>query len=119
VVPVQHPRGLAEAAYWLDNEGMNPPNPRWLEPDEHELAIAARLEAAGLPVHLVASTPAQRKSRAQYWRKRSSDLAAARPGRTPTDGEGGSTAGPALSADADVRIGAPAPGPPPPAPILP
>ena len=54
-----------------------PRNPRWLEPDEHELAIAKLLASSPHRFHLVPSTPEQRKYRAWYRRKRAARLAAA------------------------------------------
>lgn len=49
---------------------MRPVDPRWLVPDEHELAIAIAIATAGLKVHLVPSTPAQRRARAWHLARR-------------------------------------------------
>ena len=55
---------------------MSKRNPRWLEPDEHELELAKLLASSPHRFHLVPSTPAQRKYRAWYRRQRAAAIAA-------------------------------------------
>jgi hypothetical protein len=67
---VRLPRVLACVLYQADNRAMARAPSRYSVPDAHELHLAAQIELLGLKVRLVPSTPAQRKARASYWRRK-------------------------------------------------
>ena len=73
---------------------MSKRNPRWLEPDEHEQSTIAAIAGSGRHFELLPATPAQRKYRAWYQRKRAARLAAAGAADTAAPGDAARPAAP-------------------------